>query len=210
MQNFENAFFNLALKNKALIIRVFVIINFILVALTAFGSYAIATSQPYFPFFYELGVLSGQIAVIFFILTLSPGMMRRFGVNSKIFTTLMMFRRYLGIFVYLFALMHAVLVKVVFNVMQYGATFPPVMVFEVFGIISLELLLLLFLTSNNFSVAKLGIWWKKIHALVYIIVWFIFLHIALLEFNIWALLIGITAVGELISFVVAKYKNNRS
>ena len=207
MQNLENAFFNVTLKNKPLIIQFFVCLNFTLVLITAFGAFAIATSQSYFPFFYELGTISGQIAVVFFILTLLPGMMRRFGVTSKIFAILMMFRRYLGILVYLFALMHAVLIKIVFNIMQYASTFPPVAVFEIFGIISLELLLVLVLTSNNFSVAKLGKWWKRIHSLVYIIVWLIFLHIALLQFNIWAVLIGITACLEVFSFVVRFQKN---
>lgn len=206
MNTLIESLFAFTLKNKSAIIKGFQFLNIILFGIILVGSYAIYISHSSAVSFYMMGIYAGRMAVIFFTITLIPGILRRFGSNHKIATIIMLFRRYTGILVYISALMHFMFVRFVYNILQYGGIPPQVAAFEVFGLLALNLLLLLFLTSNNVSVTKMGVWWKRLHSLVYVIVWLIFLHIMLLQWNIWAILIGITASVELLSHIVHIYK----
>ena len=143
---------------------------------------------------------SGEIAILFFIFSSIPGIVRRFGYFNKLVSILMIFRRYIGIATYLFVLIHSSFVRIVPWIAR---IFPlnPVEVYVMFGVAAHVLLFLLFITSNDLSINKLGIWWHRIHDLMYVIVWIIFLHVALVKISIWTILIGATAIAQAASFI---------
>ena len=115
----------------------------------------------------------------------------------------MIFRRYLGISMYLFAIIHTGFVRYVLAI-DHPASLLHLATFELFGTAASIMLFSLFITSNDLSVEKLGSWWHKIHNLMYLIVWFIFLHVALQRLSIWTLLIGATSLAQVASFWYAK------
>ena len=47
----------------------------------------------------------------------------------------------------------------------------------------------------------MGKWWARLQRIIYGIAWAIFFHIALVDINIWAILIGIFAVLEVLSLI---------
>lgn len=75
----------------------------------------------------------------------------------------------------------------------------------VFGVLSNITLFLLFITSNDWSVKVMGNWWGKVHDLMYIVVWGIFLHLAFVGVGKWTILIGATAIAQLASHMYASH-----
>jgi methionine sulfoxide reductase heme-binding subunit len=168
-----------------------------------FGSWAVYSQSIYVQFFYDVGNKSGEIAIIFFILASIPGIVRRFRKFNKLVSILMIFRRYIGIATYLFVISHASFVYISPLLARQFPLFP-IPIFILFGFLAHVMLFLLFITSNDLSVKKLGVWWHNIHNLMYFIVWVIFVHVALQGFSIWATLIGVTAVMQIASFWYAR------
>lgn len=154
----------------------------------------------YWPLFYDIGKKSGEMAILCFIFSSLPGIFRRFRISNKLIQILMRFRRSIGIATYLFVLIHSSFVRIVPWIARIFPVYP-LEVYVMFGVVAHILLFLLFITSNDFSVNKLGVWWHRIHTLMYVIVWIIFLHVALLKISIWTVLIGATAVAEVASFM---------
>lgn len=195
------------LKHKSQIIGAFKVFYLLLVVVMIVGGYAVYTQNSWYTFFYTLGVYLGRTALVFLSLSLLPGISRRFGVISPLFNTLQLIRRYLGISVFMCAVTHFTLVKFA-NVASGAVPFLPKL-FEIMGFTALSCLFLLFLTSNDYSVFHLKKWWKRIHSLVYLIVWILFAHIFLQGArDIWMLLVTITAVVELASWVYFYYRRN--
>ena len=191
------------IKHRTPLIAVFKVF-FILQILTLFvGSWRIYTLGASWTFFYALGRESGEAALIFFILASVPGIVRRFGKFSKFVSILMIFRRYIGIATYLFVLIHSSFLRFVPWMAKVFPVFP-IPAFVLVGIVTQVALFLLFITSNDVSVNKLGPWWHTIHNLMYVIVWFIFLHVALQRLSIWTVLIGASSIAQIASFWYAK------
>lgn len=111
-----------------------------------------------------------------------------------------MFRRYVGISVFLLALSHALLSFIIPGIAS-NTLFLDIPVEAYFGFTALLLLLPLFLTSNDYAVKLLGAWWKKLHRLVYVIFWLIFLHVMFQEVGILAYAIGFSASLEVLSLL---------
>lgn len=152
----------------------------------------------------EGGQLSGTIAAWLFIATLLPGIARRFKVQHIVFTLLMFMRRQLGVSMFLFGVLHYSSLRL-FPVLFGGVPLnlsPPV--FEILGFFALYSLIPLYITSNDYSVKKLGAWWRRVHSIAYISVWLIFGHVALQEFEGVAIVLGIVAILELASHFVSK------
>jgi methionine sulfoxide reductase heme-binding subunit len=198
----NNTILRRVLAQKPIILKIFhLIFYFIIIAATIV--FFISMQQGVMPFiFYDIGVNSGRTALGMLIITLLPGITRRFRIKHQLIDILMSFRRQLGISVYLLALIHFLFVRYI----PYLARKPTEMLqfapFEFFGFIALSLLFFLFLTSNNFSVQKLGKWWKRLHRLVYIIVWLVFIHTSLIGWSIWSITIGVVAMLEVVSLIV--------
>lgn len=186
-------------------------ILYILVCLfTLFGIWSLYTFNNYALFVLSTGKTFGQAAILVYILTLLPGIARRLHIQHELLQILMVYRRYIGILMYLFVFTHLWFLYGV-DVIASGSVYFPIPWYIVMGIIAHSLLLLLFVTSNDVSTKKLGIWWNRIHQVTYVAVWFIFLHVALHNImqqtiSIWTILIGITSFLVLASHLYPKLK----
>ncbi len=152
---------------------------------------------------YEVGTTSGQLALVIFCVVITPGILRRFGIRNMMTSFLMVIRRHLGITMFSLAFLHYASIRL-FPIIFGGV--PPVIpppLFEFMGVAALYALSPIFVTSNDISVRKLGAWWRRIHSMVYFIVWLIFAHVALQRISIWTVTIGIFAVLEVVSLIKA-------
>ncbi|PIQ73880.1 hypothetical protein COV58_00120 [Candidatus Roizmanbacteria bacterium CG11_big_fil_rev_8_21_14_0_20_36_8] len=152
-------------------------------------------------FIYKIGILSGQVAVILFCLTLLPGISHRFKFKSTLITLLIIVRRQLGIAMFSASFLHYSsirLLPILFSSVSTNLN-PPL--FEIFGLLTLYPLFFLFITSNNFAVKSLKFWWGKIHKIIYILTWTLFFHIALQEFGIWTVILATFALMETLSLL---------
>lgn len=155
---------------------------------------------------YDWGKTSGIIALVFFCLSILPGIVRRFGLSSQITQVLMLFRRHLGISAFVYGFFHYMTLRLL-PIILAGVPLnlnPPI--FEIFGFFSLYPMTLLFFTSNDLSVKKMGVWWKRVHSLSYVLVWTIFFHVGLQGGETWMYLIGVFAVLESGSLVYFFFK----
>lgn len=200
MNKFIDVLYAYVIKHRNSLVGVFKVFFLLQIALFFIGAWSIYSQNSFWPLFYDIGKTSGEMAIVFFIFSCVPGIVRRFGYFNKLVSILMIFRRYIGIATYLFVLIHSGFVRIVPWIAQIFPLYP-IEAFVVFGVIAHIVLFLLFVTSNDLSINKLGVWWHRIHNFMYIIVWIIFLHVALLKISIWTVLIGATAVAEVASFM---------
>lgn len=141
--------------------------------------------------------LFGKLALLTYVSTLIPGMGKRFGINYLPITVLFVYRRQLGILMFLLALVHMITSGVFF-------TKEP---FIVAGQVAIFILLLLFITSNNFSVKILSKYWYTLQQFTYVAIVFVFCHLILVRFSLFSLLILIVMIVELISFLKILHSN---
>ena len=155
-------------------------------------------------FWYEWAVVSGKSALILFVFVLLPGICNRIRVRHKILAILRIFRRHLGITMFLLATFHGLTVSILPNI-KAGPPFVFAL-FEIFGSVSLFLLFLLFATSNDISEKFLGIWWFRLHRLVYFTMWFILFHVSLQRLSFWTVLAGLLVVAEMSTIIYSHLK----
>lgn len=190
--------FAIVQKTKVLIgFTAFYLLMFIVAAL---GGNAILRKTADSRFFYTLGVIAGRIALVFFCVTILPGVLHRFKLRQKWISVLFLFRRQLGIATFLLGFLHFSLVRFFWRLGE-GLFKTSFLTFEIFGALALFFLFFLFLTSNDWSQKYLGVWWYRLHKLVYLIAWLIFGHTLLQRISFWSVLIGVMAVLEIVSFV---------
>lgn len=67
----------------------------------------------------------------------------------------------------------------------------------------------MFITANEGSVINLGVWWKRLHRLVYVVLWLTAFHVALQRISIWSILIWTVTILEVSSLVYAYIKRGR-
>jgi DMSO/TMAO reductase YedYZ heme-binding membrane subunit len=187
--------------NKKMIGNIFKLFYTLLVITMVYGGYEIYRQGPLMMTFFDLGLKAGQASVVFFTLTLLPGMARRFNLRNPLTSSIQVVRRYFGISVFLLAFFHFVMLRVMPVLLGLVPLFL-YQLFEMFGVVALTLLFVMFLTSNDFSVARLGRNWYRLHTVVYLVAWLIFLHIAVRDIrSSWGILIGITALVETVSLL---------
>lgn len=203
MNSLVNQIFRFTTKYRNLIVKLFELSYIILTILLYFGYRAIVMGQGSYDLFYSIGKKMAELGIITFILTCVPGIARRVGISHKLVSVLMIYRRYLGILTFMFIVLHSSFVWFLPSLVSGGILIPG-NGFELWGFIALVLLFLLFLTSNDLSTKVLGIWWGRIHALTYVIMWFILLHVMLQGKLPWAFLIGAACIAEVVSFFVAR------
>lgn len=194
-----NQLFLFCVKNKPRIISFFKCIYILFVVFLLFGSWAIYFKTDWLLFFSTKAKLFGQIGLLIYILTTIPGITRRFGIRIPLIGIIMLFRRYIGICVFLSVFIHYWFQRGIFLFLQGRFRWPEF--FELAGTAAFFLLFLMFLTSNDLSVKKLGSWWGRIHAVTYLVVWLIFLHTVLQRISMWSVLIGIFAVLQISSHI---------
>ena len=90
-------------------------------------------------------------------------------------------RKTVGLFAFYYSLVHFLIFSVIDYELNLSWIIPELTqkIFLQIGILALTLLVLLALTSLKTIKNALGIWWKRIHRLVYIITALIIVHIAL-------------------------------
>lgn len=150
----------------------------------------------------DIGRKLGTISFFLYVLTLIPGLLRRLRIAGlmPVMTVLMLFRRQFGVLMFVTASVHQsfttilpYLVVVNFDLTKFP---PPLLTLHLTGLAAWWLLLPLWLTSNDVAVKKLGKWWKILHKLTYVALFFIMIHVALVNHWIYALLLGLIVVGN--------------
>lgn len=194
-------FFRSSVAARAQIIGYFKVFYYLLVAIILLGGLSIYSRNQFFLPFYNWGIWCGRIALVLYCITLVPGMTKRFGIQHKLISIIRIYRRYIGISVFLFALTHASFVRLILFLPQTITLQGPL--FVTFGLLSLLMLFCMFLTSNDLSQTRLGIWWYRLHWLTHIIMITVFLHTFLQRMSIWSVLIGIFVLAQLASFAVS-------
>jgi DMSO/TMAO reductase YedYZ heme-binding membrane subunit len=195
------------IKNRGKIIVVFKIVYVLIICFIAYVFIAMRGNDHMLMLIYEVGKKFGDFSVITYIVTLLPGMGERFNIKNSLLSILRSYRRYIGILMYIFALTHISLTKLFFVTTLDGIL--PQGSYEVMGLVAILSLLFLFLSSNNISMSRLKIWWYRIQRLTYIAMFFIFLHVALVSISTWTILMGVTTLLQITSFI-AVYKRVHS
>lgn len=164
--------------------------------------------------FSSFGILAGQISIQLLWVVSTPGILKRFrvtGLLQQVQIVLMKSRRRLGVLTFLLMSAHALWVRLLVDIRSGFADFvPSLSTFERFGLIGLLLLVPLFVTSNNYSVRLLKKNWTRIHALIYISMWAIAIHVSLQDAQEYAIPTFAVAVLQIISwiyFIATKQKN---
>ncbi|MFZ5376058.1 MAG: hypothetical protein ACOZAN_00105 [Patescibacteria group bacterium] len=174
---------NALIRNKPWLIRTLVFIDCVVIVLVAVSGF--------WPrYWYQLASKAGNLSVLFLVLTLLPGILARFSVDGgfladgwllKIRVLLMSLRRYFGINMYLFGFFHYLWLRVLPSMLLSRGSMLAKNLFEVFGWLVLLVGLPLFLTSNDWSVKKLGRLWKRLQNFVFLMMLFLIGHLLLLS-----------------------------
>ncbi len=192
--------FLFASRNKQKILTVFRTLYIGVFILWVTGFFLSVNGQ-YLPVLYNAALVFGRTALILFCIVITPGILKRLGKTWYIRTIIMLFRRQFGVLTFLVAFLHFSLMRLFPYLTGEPILRFPLLNFELFGLISLVLMSFLFITSNDFSVRKLGKWWNRIHKLVYVIAWTIALHVAFIRISIYSYLIITFAILETISLI---------
>lgn len=201
LHDLQEQIFQIAAQKKQRIWLFFWVVYIAILTILTWGSVVIIFDLPSAAFVYATGVWSGKFAVTMLAVVLIPGILGRSGIQIKATRAITFYRRQLGITTFLLALTHGMLVR---NVARLAHGWYPINlapVFELFGSLALSVLFLLFITSNDASVKRMGPWWKRLHRLVYIVVLFILFHTLLQRVSVWSVLTGIVAILEFASLL---------
>lgn len=205
---FLDKFYTFFIRHREQTISAFKIIYLLLIVILVVATQSTYLRQDTAITFYNLALTSGKAAIVVYIFTIIPGVAKRFGIRHKLISLLMIFRRYIGITMYMLVIFHFWIVKGV-GVIFHGLSLFPIPLFVAMGATAATLLFFLFITSNDVMLSKLKIWWYRIHKLTYVAVWFIFLHVALQRISVWTVLIGLTAFVLLSSHVYSRIHKSR-
>lgn len=186
--------------NRSKIIHGFQFLYILWILFVAFAAWQFFSEGEYLSTVMQASILAGQAALILFIIVTLPGILGRFGVKHPLITIGIMFRRHLGISTFLLAMLHALTVHFLPR-LAYNSSIFAFTQFTLFGLAALTCLTLLAFTSNDQSVKLLGKNWKRLHKLVYVIFWLIFLHVALQRSTNLTLLIGGAGILEVVSLL---------
>jgi DMSO/TMAO reductase YedYZ heme-binding membrane subunit len=144
---------------------------------------------------------AGTTSALLYLLTHVPGILKRFNFLPLFKASLFLFRRQFGVTMFLLSIFHQSVMGLFPKLIQFGFVDPKLLTqHEIYGSAGLLLLFPLWLTSNDTSVKKLGPWWKRVHRLTYIALFFIYLHVATVS-NSLRLLFIMVAMTQLASWV---------
>lgn len=194
-------------KNSRLIISLFHFGYYLgLVILVGLGY--LETRDAYYSTIYELGRHFGQASIFLLGVVVLPGILGRLKIEIKITRVITLFRRQIGITVFLLALSHYLLIRFV-PILMGNVKFQIIspVLFENFGALALFIIFFMFVTSNDNSRKKLGRWWTVLHRFVYVGVWLLVLHTGFNKISIWTLGIFVVGVLEVISWVYYFLRN---
>ncbi len=203
LENFQDSLFKASIRNKKYVIGFFVLIYSLIILILLLGVYPMFAKGKIDQFYYSLGVWSGRAALLMLSLTVFPGILGRFNIKIPITFVITRYRRQFGITVFLLAFTHYFLINLGPQITKiYPLMLWPGYLFMQLSLIALVLLFLMFITSNSWSVLHLKKWWKRLHRVVYIILWLILFHVYLQnKTSFWTIWIGSIAVLETASLI---------
>jgi sulfoxide reductase heme-binding subunit YedZ len=197
------------IQNKSIITNTFLLIELLILGNAVVIGFFLAQQRLDLIDVYDLGKWFGLMALVWYTLSLLPGMITRFRWQPTMLigTMLMLFRRHVGIMMFLSALSHYLFTTI------YYFTFSGITPFlapgPTAGWIAFLTAIPLWVTSNSFAERKLGKWWKRIHRLTYVILLLVFAHLFLVMTK-WAWLGGAVLVLEVLSWAVAWRRQRQS
>ncbi len=192
-----SAFIFLA-KRWQLVINLFFGVYLIILVLGTLAIRSAFTRDSWYLWAYTSGLLSGKIALFVYTLTMFPGITKRLELDLPVVNILRMFRRYLGILMYLFVLVH---VGVIAGPRLLNGVLWPESLFEQLGLLATVLLFWLFITSSDWAVKTLGIWWFRLHTLTYPALGLMLLHTSLQRVSIWSVMAATTIILEVLAII---------
>lgn len=200
-KDLQTKIFEVFVKKSPLIIRLSLFAYLLIIGMIAAGHYLYFGDPTAQTLVYSLGRKCGQLAIGLLGVVVMPGILGRFGIEIRITRIITLFRRQIGISIFLLSFAHYSFVK---SLPSFYAGVLPLMnlvIFELFGLLAFTIFFLMFLTSNNWSIRKLGKWWKRLHQLVYAALLLLVLHTAMQKISIWSAGIFAVAVLEIVSLV---------
>lgn len=197
-----------ASSNRSKIIRIFQLLYALAAGILLLTAWAISSDSTILVPLYQLGTYAGQAAIILFLIVTLPGIAGRFRFKHWLITLGIMFRRHTGLTTFFLTLIHAGIVFFIPTIMSNGSLFefPS---FVLYGVIAFSLFAALAATSNDWSVKTLGPNWKRLHRVVYIIFWLIFLHVAIQGVKVWSFIIGTAGFLEILSLIFDWYQKRQ-
>lgn len=202
-KTWQDKAFEISVSNKSSVLIVTNILYLLLVSISIVSAYSIYNDQEIYNYFAINRAWFGRIALLVLLIVVTPGIIGRFGIDIKISRVITLYRRRLGILVFFLALTHFNIITLPRVAGIESFSFP---LFQIIGFNALVLLSILFVTSNNLSIKRLGSWWKWVHRLVYVILLLVFLHTALQRTSVWSILAGIFLALEISSLIYAYIK----
>lgn len=181
------------------IIRTAIAVEVTIVGVLGYYTYAAFTQNRVPTSAHELGELFAKASLFLLVAVLIPGITKRLQKGIQYSRYLMPYRRHIGILMFLTAFAHGWLSNLLFRVLRGTLTVVPD-TYIIFGSLAMMLAFPLFLTSNNYSVRKLGRNWAKLHKLVYVVLILVLVHITLQGEGL-ALIAGATLVAEGASYI---------
>jgi len=202
-RTWQDSAFEWFARNKRLVFIVTNILYLFLLGIILATTYSIYNDQGIYEYFAIKRAWFGRIALLVLLLVITPGILGRFGIDIKVSRIITLYRRRLGILVFVLAFTHFHIISLPRSAGLESSMIP---IFQRLGFMALVLLFFLFVTSNNFSVKRLGKWWKRLHRFVYVVPLLLLFHTAFQRISIWSILAGIFFVLELGSFIYAYVK----
>lgn len=194
----------LVIQQKTLINWLFLVFEAGLLVCEVIAAWAFLTQNDLYMWWWMLGGKFGILSVCLYILTLLPGIMTRLKLLPAVSSSLMLFRRHLGISMFLSAFVHSSLTT---SLPILGLGLPLRFTdHQLLGMGSIAVLFPLWLTSNDLSKKYLGTKWKLLHKLTYLALALIFAHVALVSLKI-AVVLAAVGAAEMLSWLV--YWQNR-
>ena len=156
----------------------------------------------------QIGKYMGIFSSLAFCLVISPGIIKRLSIKPLeiIPVYIRPAKAQIGIAMFLSALSHY-LMLVIIPLVKFNKQVNP-QSFFIFGFLAMFLSFWLAITSNRFSKKLLSSNWKKLHSLVYAIVWLIFLHTALIKLSPISIVVLTFALLETFSLIKEKMQKN--
>src|SRR3990167_9881771 len=200
-KDWQNIIFEAFAKRSRLVVSLFKYIYLAIIIVLLSSTYVIFSGNPLFDLVYEGGKKSGDLALLMLGIIVLPGILGRFGIEIRITRIITLFRRQLGITTFFLGFLHFSVVRGLQYLSGNIPFKPPFALFELMGSFSLFLMFFIFLTSNNWSIKKLGKFWKVLHRVVYIILWLLVLHVGLQKISVWTIYIFVFALLEIVSWI---------
>jgi sulfoxide reductase heme-binding subunit YedZ len=200
-KDLQTKIFEVFAKKSPLIIRLSLFTYLLIIGMIAVGHYLYFSDPTTQAPIYSLGKKCGQLVIGLLGMVVMPGILGRLGIEIMMTRIITLFRRQIGISIFLLSFAHYSFVKSLPSF--YGGVLPlmNLVAFELMGLLAFIILFLMFLTSNNWGIRKLGKWWKRLHRFVYAVLWLLVLHTGLQKISIWSAGIFAVAVLEIVSLI---------